>query len=66
MRGGGAFLTVIALWAQELRDGSPRVAFQTVKPWRQVFIGEDIMSLQHDIYRKVKSHETITETSSDL
>lgn len=24
------------------------------------------MSLQHDIYRKVKSHETITETSSDL
>ena len=40
MRGGRAFFTVIALWAQELGDGSPGAAFQTIKPLRKVFIGK--------------------------
>ena len=38
MRGGGALLTVIALWAKELGGGPLWASFQTVKPLREVFI----------------------------
>lgn len=38
MRGGGALLTVIALWAKELGGGPLCASFQTVKPLREVFI----------------------------